>query len=149
MAELTSLSAIELRRRIGAKQISPVELMQACIARIERFNPAVNAICATDFERVLQAAKQAEEEMMKGHFLGPLHGLPLGVKDLQDTAGLLTTYGNVRLRSNVPTADNALVARLRQMGAIVTAKTNVPDMGAGADTRNPVWGQRAIRLTRA
>ena len=123
MAELTSLLAIELRRRTGAKQISPVELMQACIARIERFNPAVNAICATDFERVLQAAKQAEEAVMKGHFLGPLHGLPLGVKDL--------------------------VARLRQMGAIVTAKTNVPDMGAGADTRNPVWGQRAIRLTRA
>ena len=123
MAELTSLLAIELRRRTGAKQISPVELMQACIARIERFNPAVNAICATDFERVLQAAKQAEEEMMKGHFLGPLHGLPLGVKDL--------------------------VARLRQMGAIVTTKTNAPDMGAGADTRNPVWGQRAIRLTRA
>ncbi len=60
---------------------------------------------------------------MKGHFLGPLHGLPLGVKDL--------------------------VARLRQMGAIVTAKTNVPDMGSDADTRNPVWGQRAIRLTRA
>ena len=123
MAELTSLLAIELRRRTGVKQISPVELMQACIARIERFNPAVNAICATDFERVLQAAKQAEEAVMKGHFLGPLHGLPLGVKDL--------------------------VARLRQMGAIVTAKTNVPDMGAGADTRNPVWGQRAIRLTRA
>ena len=123
MAELTSLLAIELRRRTGAKQISPVELMQACIARIERFNPAVNAICATDFERVLQAAKQAEEAVMKGHFLGPLHGLPLGVKDL--------------------------VARLRQMGAIVTAKTNVPDMGAGADTRNPVWGKRAIRLTRA
>ncbi len=123
MAELTSLSAIELRRRIGAKQISPVELMQACIARIERFNPAVNAICATDFERALQAARQAEEAVMKGQLLGPLHGLPLGVKDL--------------------------VARLRQMGAIVTAKTNVPDMGAGADTRNPVWGQRAIRLTRA
>ena len=123
MTELTSLSAIELRRRIGAKQISPVELMQACIARIERFNPAVNAICATDFERALQAARQAEEAVMKGHFLGPLHGLPLGVKDL--------------------------VARLRQMGAIVTTKTNAPDMGAGADTRNPVWGQRAIRLTRA
>ncbi len=140
MTELTSLSAIELRRRIGAKQISPVELMQAFIARIERFNPAVNAICATDFERALQAARQAEEAVMKGQFLGPLHGLPLGVKDLQDTAGLLTTYGNVRLRGNVPKADNALVARLRQMGAIVTAKTNVPDMGAGANTRNPVWG---------
>ena len=77
---------------------------------------------------------------MRGDALGPLHGLPLGVKDLQDTAGLLTTHGNVGLRGNVPAADNALVARLRRAGAIVTAKTNVPDMGAGANTRNPVWG---------
>ena len=77
---------------------------------------------------------------MRGEPLGLLHGLPLGVKDLQNTAGLLTTYGNVGLRSFVPTEDIGLVARLKAAGAIVTAKTNVPDMGAGANTRNPVWG---------
>ena len=137
---LPELSAVELRRLIGSRQVSPVELMEACIARIEALNPAVNAIAATDFERARLGARRAEEQVMRGEPLGPLHGLPLGVKDLQDTAGLLTTYGNVALRHNVPAADNALVARLRAAGAIVTAKTNVPDMGAGANTRNPVWG---------
>lgn len=137
---LPELSATELRRLIGARQISPVELMEACIARIERYNPAVNAIAATDFERARAQAREAEAAVLRGDRLGPLHGLPLGVKDLQDTAGLLTTCGNVGLRGNIPRADVSLVARLRQAGAIVTAKTNVPDMGAGANTRNPVWG---------
>ncbi|WP_077001536.1 amidase [Variovorax sp. KK3] len=137
---LLEQSAVALRRLIGSRRLSPVELMQACIARIERLNPAINAIAATDFERALDAARRAEAQVMHGESLGLLHGLPLGVKDLQDTAGLLTTYGNVRLRANVPKADNGLVARLRAAGAIVTAKTNVPDMGAGANTRNNVWG---------
>jgi len=137
---LPETSAVELRRLIGTRQLSPVELMDTCIARIEAVNPAINAICAIDFERARASAREAEAQVMRGVPLGPLHGLPLGVKDLQDTAGLLTTYGNVRLRGNVPTADNVLVSRLRAAGAIVTAKTNVPDMGAGANSRNPVWG---------
>lgn len=137
---LCDLSAHALRGLIGRRQISPVELMDACIARMEAINPAVNSLCATDFDRARAAAKLAETQVMRGDPLGPLHGLPLGVKDLQDTAGLLTTYGNERLRNHVPTRDIALVARLRAAGAIVTAKTNVPDMGAGANTRNPVWG---------
>ena len=137
---LPDISAVELRRLIASRQVSPVELMDACISRIENLNPAINAICATDFTRAREAAREAEAQVMRGGPLGPLHGLPLGVKDLQDTAGLLTTYGNVGLRGNVPAKDNALVAKLRAAGAIVTAKTNVPDMGAGANTRNPVWG---------
>lgn len=132
--------AVALARAIGQREISPVELMQACIAQIERYDPAVNAICARDFERALEGARQAETRVMRGDDLPPLHGLPLGVKDLQATAGLLTTSGNVRLRGHVPSADVSLVARLKQAGAIVTAKTNTPDMGAGANTRNPVWG---------
>jgi len=137
---LPDISAVELRRLIASRQVSPVELMDACISRIENLNPAINAICATDFTRAREAARAAEAQVMRGGPLGPLHGLPLGVKDLQDTAGLLTTYGNIGLRGNVPAKDNALVAKLRAAGAIVTAKTNVPDMGAGANTRNPVWG---------
>lgn len=138
--ELVTRTAVELRRLIGRRELSPVELVDACIARIEALNPAVNAIAATDFERARAAARAAERQVMDSAVLGPLHGLPLGVKDLQDTAGLLTTCGNVRLRGHVPAADNAAVARLRRAGAIVLAKTNVPDMGAGANTRNPVWG---------
>ena len=140
MNDLLQLSAVEMRRRIGRRALSPVELMDACITRIEALNPAVNAIAATDFERARTSACAAEAAVMRSEALPPLHGLPLGVKDLLDTAGLLTTCGNIGLRAHVPAADNSLVARLRAAGAIVTAKTNVPDMGAGANTRNAVWG---------
>ncbi|MDH4464607.1 MAG: amidase [Acidovorax sp.] len=134
------LSAVALRDAIARKDLSPVELLRACLDHIDAVNPAVNAICARDDERALAAARLAEQQVMRGEPLPPLCGLPLGVKDLQDTAGLLTTHGNIRLRGHVPAHDNALVARLRAAGAIVTAKTNVPDSGAGANTRNPVWG---------
>ena len=137
---LVEQSAVDLRRQIGERKISPVELMQACIDQIDKYNPAVNAICATDFERALASAREAEAQVMRGDALHALHGLPLGVKDLQATAGLLTTSGNVRLRGHVPERDVSYVARMRAAGAIVTAKTNTPDMGAGANSRNPVWG---------
>jgi Asp-tRNA(Asn)/Glu-tRNA(Gln) amidotransferase A subunit family amidase len=133
-------SARQLREWVGTRQVSPVELMEACVAQIERHNPAVNAVCATGFDSARKQARAAEQAVMRGDPLPLLHGLPLGVKDLQATAGLLTTSGNIRLRGHVPDADVSLVARLRQAGAIVTAKTNTPDMGAGANTRNPVWG---------
>ncbi|NBZ99573.1 MAG: amidase, partial [Betaproteobacteria bacterium] len=137
---LIQKSAVELRALIRNKEVSPVELMAACIAQIETLNPHVNAVTATDFERAQLAAKRAEAMVMQQAELPLLHGLPIGVKDLQETEGLLTTFGNIGLRGNVPTADNSYVAKLKHAGAIVTAKTNVPDMGAGANSRNPVWG---------
>lgn len=138
--ELVSLTAVELRRLIGAKAISPVELLDACIERIEAINPAVNAVTATCYPAAREAAKAAERQVLNGEPLGLLHGLPLGVKDLEDTAGLLTTYGSPASRGNVPTRDVVLVERLRAAGAILVAKTNVPELGAGANTRNVVWG---------
>ncbi len=140
MDEILALSAVQQRRLIGQRSLSPVDLMQACIARIQALNPGVNAIAATDFERALATARQAEAAVMRGETLPLLHGLPLGVKDLLDTEGLLSTSGNIGWRGHVPAADNSLVAQLRTAGAIVTCKTNVPDMGAGANTRNAVWG---------
>jgi amidase len=137
---LLALSAVELRRRIGTKEISPVKLLEASIARIEELNPAVNAIAATDFERARKLAVLAEADARKGDRLGPLHGLPTGIKDLHETAGLLTTYGSPLYRGFVPEKDAAMVARVREAGAIIVAKTNVPEFGAGANTRNVVWG---------
>lgn len=137
---LVELGAIELRRLIGSRAISPRELMAAVIARCEAINPAINALAATDFDRALMAAGQAEAAVMRGDPLPPLHGLPVGIKDLQETAGLLTTWGNIGHRDHVPLQDDEAVRRLRAAGAIITAKTNVPDMGAGANTRNSVWG---------
>jgi len=133
-------SATQLRRMIAEKVISPVELLEACIERVEAVNPLINAVTATCFERARAEAKAAEQAVMQGKPLGLLHGLPLGVKDLEPTAGVLTTYGSPLFRSHVPARDIELVARLRRAGAIVTAKTNVPEMGAGANTFNAVWG---------
>jgi len=137
---LLALSTVELRRQIGTKEISPVELMDASIARIEALNPAVNAIAATDFERGCKEAKAAEAAALRGEPLGALHGLPTGIKDLHETEGLLTTYGSPLHRGFVPERDAAMVALVRKAGAIVIAKTNTPEFGAGANTRNPVWG---------
>src|SRR5512132_2089664 len=138
--DLLSVSAVELRRRIGTKEISPVELLDACIERIERLNPAVNAVIAVCYDRARDEAKAAEKAVRAGEPLGLLHGLPTGIKDLDETGGLLTTYGSPLYRDFVPERDNAMVARVRTAGAVVVGKTNVPEFGAGANSRNLVWG---------
>lgn len=138
--DLLAEPAVALRRRIGAKEISPVELLEACIGRIERINPAVNAVTATCYERAREEARAAEKAVLRGEPLGLLHGLPTGIKDLDETGGVLTTYGSPLYRDFVPERDNAMVARVRAAGAVVVGKTNVPEFGAGANTRNVVWG---------
>lgn len=137
---LCDLSALELRRLIGRREISPVELLDACLARIAAINPAVNAIVAMDVERARSEAKAAEDAARRGDRLGPLAGLVVGVKDLDETAGLRTTYGSRQFETFVPEEDCGMVARLRAAGAIVLAKTNTPEFGAGANTVNPVYG---------
>jgi Asp-tRNA(Asn)/Glu-tRNA(Gln) amidotransferase A subunit family amidase len=139
-AEIAALPALLQRELIGRRQLSPVELLQAHQAQIAAFDPAVNAICATDPDAALASARAAEAAVMRGDALPLLHGLPVGVKDLEETAGLLTTYGNTAFRDHVPSRDCVLVQRLRAAGAVIAAKTNTPDMGAGANTRNAVWG---------
>jgi amidase len=138
--ELVALPATEMRRLIGTKEISPVELLDACIERIAAINPAVNAVTATCFERARIEAARAEAAVLRGDPLGLLHGLPTGIKDLEDTEGLRTTYGSPLYRNHVPRSDGAMVARVRAAGAVVVGKTNTPEFGAGANTRNPVWG---------
>lgn len=125
---------------IGARQLSPVELVDSCIARIEAVDHAVNAMVARDFERAHAGAVAAEAAVMAGTALGPLHGLPIGIKDLEDTAGLRTTYGSMMFRDSVPQADQMMVANVRRAGAIVLGKTNTPEFGAGANTINAVYG---------
>ena len=138
--ELVNLSAVELRRRIGSKEISPVEVLDAYIAQIEAVNPAVNAICATDFDGARAQAKLDEAAVLAGEDLGLLHGLPCGVKDLDDTAGLLTTRGSPLHKNDIPAQDNFMVSQVRAAGANLFCKTNTPEFGAGSNSRNPVWG---------
>ena len=140
MTEPCDLSATEARALIGSKRLSPVELTQSCIRRIEEVDPAVNAMVARDFPGALAAARAAETQVMRGEELGALHGLPLGVKDLIDAAGLPTTSGSPIFRDNIATKDEGVVASLRAAGAIVIGKTNTPEWGAGANTRNAVYG---------
>lgn len=140
MTEPCDLSAIAARRLIGARGLSPVELLESCLKRISAVNPAVNAVVAMDVDRAKEAAKEAERKVMAGEALGALHGLPLGVKDLEETEGLRTTHGSLIFKDHVPKADERGTAVLRAAGAIVLAKTNTPEFGAGANTRNEVYG---------
>lgn len=138
--ELTAHSTAELLRMYRRKETTPAAVLEACIARIEQLNPLVNAVTATCFERAREEATASTKRYAEGAPNGALDGLPLGVKDLLDTKDLLSTYGAKHLRNNVPDQDSPWVAQLRQAGAIIVGKTNVPEMGAGGNTRNPVWG---------
>ena len=138
--EPCDLDAVEARRLIGEKALSPKELMASCIARIEKVDHAVNAMVAVDFERATRLSGEAEAAVMRGDALGALHGLPIGIKDLEDTEGLRTTYGSVLFKDQVPTRDHLIVRSVKQAGAIVLGKTNTPEWGAGANTRNAVYG---------
>jgi Asp-tRNA(Asn)/Glu-tRNA(Gln) amidotransferase A subunit family amidase len=140
MTEPCDLDATEARRLIGQKRLAPTELLASCIARIEAVDHAVNAMVARDFERARAAAKAADAAVARGDRLPLLHGLPLGVKDLEETEGLRTTWGSQIFRDHVPRADQRSVAAIRTAGAIIAGKTNTPEFGAGANTRNAVYG---------
>jgi Asp-tRNA(Asn)/Glu-tRNA(Gln) amidotransferase A subunit family amidase len=114
--------------------------LASCIERIETVDHAVNAIPARDFDRARLAAKKADEAVTRGDDLPALHGLPIGIKDLEETEGLVTTHGSVIYKNFVPTSDECIVAAVRRAGAIVIGKTNTPEFGAGANTRNAVYG---------
>jgi Asp-tRNA(Asn)/Glu-tRNA(Gln) amidotransferase A subunit family amidase len=138
--EPCDLTAREARSLIGRKALSPVELLESCIARVEAINPAVSAVVARDFERARLAAKAAEAAVARGEDLPALHGLPFGVKDLEEVAGLRTTWGSPIYRDHVPERDQLIVAHVKRAGGIVLGKTNTPEWGAGANTRNAVYG---------
>ncbi|WP_028060093.1 amidase [Candidatus Solirubrobacter pratensis] len=130
------LSASELAAGIRARRFSAREVMESHLGRIEAVNPRLNAIVTLDAEGALAAAGAADRRPAAG----PLHGVPVAVKDLEDTAGMRTTYGSRLFASHVPAADSVLVERWRRAGAIVIGKTNTPEFGAGSQTFNEVFG---------
>ena len=140
MNEPCDLNTVEARRLIGTKRLSAAELTESCIGRILAVDHAVNAMVARDFDRARAAADSCDAAIMRGDAMGPLHGLPLGVKDLEDVAGLRTTYGSTLFRGHVPARDELIVQAARRAGAVVLGKTNTPEWGAGANTRNAVYG---------
>ncbi len=140
MTEPCDLSATEARLLIGARRLSPVELLRSFVQRVETVDHAVNAIVARDFEAAQVAAKKAEAAVMAGEELGLLHGLPIGVKDLEDTKGLRTTYGSAKFTDHLPVADQNLVADIRRAGGIILGKTNTSEFGLAANACNEVYG---------
>ena len=133
------LTALQARALITAKELSAVELMTSCLAQVDRIDPVVNAM-VTRNDDALRLAAEADAATARGEKLGPLHGLPVAIKDLQATAGIRTTYGSPDSRAHVPTADAGIVTRIKAAGAIVIGKTNIPERSIGANTINPLFG---------
>lgn len=136
---LTTVAA--LAADVAAKRTSARELTEAALARIEAVNPTVNAFVAVDAERALADAAALDERLAAGDDVGPLAGIPIGVKDLEDAAGFRTTQGSVVYAdSPIVAADSILVERLKAAGCIVVGKTNTPELGHKGDTTNPLFG---------
>jgi amidase len=139
-ADICFLTATEMARRLRAKELSAREVAAAHLRQIERVNPRVNAVVTLVAEQARVAAREADDRLARGEAIGPLHGLPVAHKDLQDTAGIRTTYGSPIYRDHVPDRDSLTVERLRRAGAVTLGKTNTPEFGAGSQTFNPVFG---------
>jgi amidase len=138
---LTDLSAVALSAAIAARRVSCVEVMGAYLDRIERLNPSVNAIVALENRGdLLRKAWKRDEALRRGDSLGPLHGFPHAVKDLQAVADITFTRGSPLLKDFVPDTDSLMVGRLRAAGVIFIGKTNTPEFGLGSHTYNPVYG---------
>src|SRR5215469_3821882 len=139
--DIATATAAELTSAIRDRQLSSRELLEAQLARAEEVNPALNAIVAWDIERAQAAASAADDTIARGEVVGPLHGLPMTVKDVWETEGLVTTSGATELAKHIPAADALGVARLKRAGAIIFGKTNTPEYAGDWQTYNEVYGR--------
>lgn len=140
MSDYCYRSAVELAAAIRAKEISAVELLEHFLARVERLDPQINAVVVRDVERARAAARAADEALARGAAVGPLHGVPMTVKESYDVEGLVTTRGLERLANNVADRDALSVERLKAAGAVIFGKTNVPVSLADFQSYNPIYG---------
>ncbi|NNE48361.1 MAG: amidase, partial [Rhodothermales bacterium] len=141
MDELSYRSASECLAALQSQDVSSLELVDACIARIEALNPALNAVVAMDYDRARESARAADAARANGKSMGMLHGLPMTIKDSLETAGLVTTSGAPELRDYVPQEDAVAVSRAIEAGAIVLGKTNLPIYAGDWQTYNAVYGR--------
>jgi len=140
VTELYYRTCTELVDLIRSGELSPVELMEETLRRIEAVNPKVNAFVALRPEEALAEAREVAKRLASGDPVGPLAGIPLGVKDLEDVAGMVTSFGSVPFRDHVAQTDSVQVARLKAAGAVVVGKTNTPEFGFTGFTKNRVYG---------
>ncbi|MBW2615622.1 MAG: amidase, partial [Deltaproteobacteria bacterium] len=133
-------SAFELANLIRSKDLSPVELMEETLKRIEEVNPGLNAFVAMQADQAMAEAKAMADRIAKGEDPGPLAGIPIGVKDLEDVKGMVTSFCSVPFKDNLAQQDSVQVARLKSAGAIVVGKTNTPEFGFTGFTKNRLFG---------
>ena len=139
--EICFMRAVDMVEAIRTKKLSAREVMQAHLQQIQRVNANVNAmVTMVPEEQLMAQAAAADEALAHGKWLGPLHGLPVAVKDLHETSGIRTTFGSPLHKNYVPDFDCRVVQREKEAGAIVLGKTNVPEFGLGSQTFNPVFG---------
>src|SRR5271165_6658306 len=131
---------VELAPRLRRKEVSPLELTRACLDRIEKQNPTLNAFITVMAESALAEAKAAEIEISRGEWRGPLHGIPIALKDLIDTAGTRTTAASKLCQSRVPTEDAEVVRRLREAGAVMVGKNNLHEFAYGGSSLVSFFG---------
>ena len=141
MPSLTFATVQELSKALRRRDVSAVEIVEAYLERIARYNPQLNAIVTLDAENALARAKEADASLSSSISWGPLHGIPITLKDSLCTAGLRTTSGHPELSNYTPISDAPVVARLRSAGAIVLGKTNLPTLARDVQTDNPVFGR--------
>ncbi|MEV0848586.1 amidase family protein [Streptomyces sp. NPDC049954] len=137
--ELCALPAAEVARRVGERELSPVEVVEAVVERMAGAEPVLHAFCTPDIEGALAAARALAGRIARGHRPGPLAGVPFGVKDLISTRGLRTTSGSVAYRDFVPEEDDIVVERMRAADAVVLGKTNASEFGYSATGHNPLF----------
>ena len=138
--ELCFTPATELARMYARRSVSPIEVMDAVLARLEALNPRLNAVCTPTADAAMAAARRSENEMMSGAPLRPLHGVPLTLKDLVFTRGVRTSSGSHLHANRVPDFDAPVVTRLREAGAISIGKTAVPELGWKGCGDSPLTG---------
>src|SRR5579883_2568231 len=141
MSELVFWSASQLAAAIRDRTVSSIEVIEAHLQQIAQHNPAINAIATLQADQAREQAHQADAALAQGEWWGPLHGVPVTCKDNFETAGLRTTCGYQPLSEYVPQQDATVVARLRNAGAILLGKTNMPPLGTGLQTNNALFGR--------
>src|SRR2546422_3549486 len=133
-------SALELADLVRRKEVKPLEVLDAVLARLEAVNPTINAFCLVAVDAARAAAREAEIAVMKGEPLGPLHGVPVSIKDVLPTRGLTTTGGSRLFEDFVPEHDALAVGRLKAAGTVLFGKTNTSEFSHKALTENPLFG---------
>ena len=137
--EICRMDAVTLAEKIRTKQLSPTEVTDAVLARMDKVNPVIGAFCTPAPDVARAQAKAVEADIMAGKSVGPLAGVPIGIKDLVYTKGIKTTSGSIVYKDYVPTEDDVVVERLKAAGAVILGKTNVPEFGYSGASYNLIF----------